>query len=110
MVTINPFQNGNRRIARLTILKLAWGIIVMMVIQIEGYLPCLDFLTPKEEKLITFCFAAALTISKGVEMFFDQTLQLFQEHKIPSGDTQIITKQPFQGSGQDQQSLNQTGK
>ena len=113
MNIINPFQNGNRRIARLTILKLAWGIIVMMVIQIEGYLPTLDFLTPKQEKLITFCLAAALTLSKGVEMFFDQTLQLFQNHEIPTGDTVMITKdqvsKPFQGS-QDQQSLNQTGK
>lgn len=92
MITVNPFSNGNKRIARLTIGKLAWGIIVMMVIQLQGYLPTLDFLTPKEEKLLTFFFSVGLTLSKGVEMFFDQTLQMFKSHEIPTGDTQIITE------------------
>ena len=56
--------------------KLMWGIIVITVTQILGMLPALDFLPPIWLKLISFALGIALTVAKGIEMFFDQSAQL----------------------------------
>jgi hypothetical protein len=56
--------------------KLAWGCVVIVVTQILGMLPALDFLPPIYLKLVSFGLGVALTIAKGIEMFFDQTSQL----------------------------------
>ena len=56
--------------------KLMWGIIVIVVTQILGMLPALDFLPPIYLKLVSFTLGITLTIAKGIEMFFDQSAQL----------------------------------
>lgn len=53
-----------------------WGIIVIVVTQILGMLPALDFLPPIYLKLVSFTLGITLTIAKGIEMFFDQSAQL----------------------------------
>lgn len=86
-------RNGNRRIARLAVSKVMWGTVVMVLSQIQGFLPSLDFLDAKHLKLLAFGLAVFLTASKGVEMFFDQTMQLFKEHpELPAGDTEFFTQ------------------
>lgn len=88
-------KNGNRRIARLAVSKVAWGVVAMVLSQVLGMLPSLDFVSPEKLKLISFALAVILTASKGVELFFDQTMQLFKEHpEFRMGDTQEWTKQP----------------
>jgi len=56
--------------------KLMWGVVVIVVTQILGMLPALDFLPPIYLKLVSFSLGIALTIAKGIEMFFDQSAQL----------------------------------
>ena len=56
--------------------KLMWGVIVIVVTQILGMLPALDFLPPIYLKLVSFALGICLTIAKGIEMFFDQSAQL----------------------------------
>lgn len=80
---VNAFHNGNRRIAKLILWKLAWAAVVLFLTQVLGYLPSLDFLSEKALKITSFSLATVLTFSKSVEMFFDQTIQLFRNHEIP---------------------------
>jgi hypothetical protein len=56
--------------------KLAWGVVVIVVSNILGMLPALDFLPPTYLKLVSFALGIALTVAKGIEMFFDQSAQL----------------------------------
>lgn len=56
--------------------KLAWGAAVIVLSQILGMLPALDFLTPTALKLTSFAMGCGLTVAKGVEMFFDQSASL----------------------------------
>lgn len=56
--------------------KLAWGAAVIVLSQILGMLPSLDFLTPMALKLTSFAMGCGLTVAKGVEMFFDQSASL----------------------------------
>lgn len=56
--------------------KLAWGCAVLVMTNILGYLPSLDFLDPKTLKLISFGLGVLLTTAKGIEMFFEQSVQL----------------------------------
>ena len=60
--------------------KLGWGVVVIIITQILGNLPMLDFLSPQALKLTSFSLGVLLTIAKGIEMFFDQTAQLENEH------------------------------
>ena len=53
-----------------------WGVIVMVLTQILGYLPSLDFLDAKTLKLISFAAATALTCAKGVEMYFQKSEEI----------------------------------
>lgn len=87
------FTNGNRRIARLVLIKLAWATIIMVLIQVQGYLPTLDFVSPVVKERLGFAIAILLTVSKGGEMFFDKTIQLLKNHEI-SFDTQEFNKPP----------------
>lgn len=56
--------------------KLAWGSGVIMLTQILGALPMLDFMHPDKLKLASFALGVLLTVAKGVEMYFDQTAAL----------------------------------
>lgn len=56
--------------------KLAWGAAVIVLTQILGMLPSLDFLGPTALKLTSFFIGCGLTVAKGVEMFFDQSAAL----------------------------------
>jgi hypothetical protein len=56
--------------------KLAWGSAVIVLSQILGMLPSLDFLSPTALKLGSFTLGCGLTVAKGVEMFFDQSASL----------------------------------
>lgn len=56
--------------------KLLWGVVVIVLTQILGMLPALDFLPPLHLKIVSFFMGVALTIVKGIEMFFDQSAQL----------------------------------
>ena len=53
-----------------------WGVVVIVVTQILGMLPALDFLPPIYLKLVSFSLGIGLTIAKGIEMFYDQSAQL----------------------------------
>jgi hypothetical protein len=52
--------------------KLGWGIAVLVLTQVLGDLPMLDFLPQNYLKLIAFFMGVLLTVAKGVEMFFAQ--------------------------------------
>ncbi len=56
--------------------KLAWGSAVIVLTQILGALAMLDFLSPTALKLTSFALGCALTVAKGVEMYFDQSASL----------------------------------
>ena len=56
--------------------KLAWGVVVIVMTQILGMLPALDFLPQIWLKLVSFTLGVLLTIAKGIEMFYEQTAQL----------------------------------
>ena len=56
--------------------KLAWGVVVIILTQLIGSLPALDFLPPLWLKVVSFTLGAVLTVAKGVELFFDQSAQL----------------------------------
>ena len=59
----------------------------MVVSQILGMLPALDFLPPIYLKLISFALGLGLVIAKGVEMFYDQSAQL--ESKTETAESYI---------------------
>lgn len=59
--------------------KLAWGSAVIVLTQILGMLPSLDFLGPTALKITSFALGCGLTVAKGVEMFFDQSANLEKE-------------------------------
>ena len=59
--------------------KLAWGSAVIVLTQILGMLPSLDFLSPAALKLTSFALGCGLTVAKGAEMFFDQSANLEKE-------------------------------
>lgn len=87
------FKNGNRRVARLTVAKLVWGIVVLCLIQIQGSMSQLDSVLSEEtQTILSFILGVILTCSKGAEMFFDKTVSMFKNHEITSEDTVIITK------------------
>ncbi len=72
--------------------KLGWGIVVIVVTQILGMLPALDFLPPIYLKLVSFSLGIVLTIAKGIEMFFDQSAQL--ESTVETTTKTTITSAP----------------
>lgn len=90
------FTNGNARITRLIIIQLGLGTAYMVLTQIQGFLPNLDFLTPKQLKLASFVIATVLTAFRGGEMFFSKTTALLKDHKEPepvTGDTAQFVNQ-----------------
>lgn len=62
--------------------KLAWGIVVMVLVQIQGFLPGLDFIPHELQRLISFTLAVILTVVKGVEMFYEKSEQLYKSGDI----------------------------
>lgn len=64
---------------QLTQKKLLWGVIVIVVTQVLGMLPSLDFLTPEQLKLISFTIGVFLTVARGVELFYDKSAQMESE-------------------------------
>ena len=67
--------------------KLAWGVVVMVVTQILGMLPSLDFLPSTWLKLVSFLLGTGLTIAKGIEMFYDRSSQLEENETEPDPST-----------------------
>lgn len=65
-----------------------WGIVVIVVTQILGMLPALDFLPPIALKLTSFGLGVVLTAAKGIEMFFDQSAQLEKDETNQPTDKQ----------------------
>lgn len=63
-------------------MQLGWGVAVMVLTQVQGYLPSLDFLDPKTLKLISFAFGVGLTCAKGAELFFQKAADLFFKGEI----------------------------
>jgi hypothetical protein len=86
------FENGNGRVVKLTLIKLGLGCFTVALIQIQGYLPSLDWLNPKTLKIISFSFALVLTLIKAGEMFFQQAIALFKGKDPETGNTETITK------------------
>lgn len=56
--------------------KLLWASAVIVLSQILGMLPSLDFLSPTALKLASFVLGCGLTVAKGVELYFDQSASL----------------------------------
>lgn len=56
--------------------KLAWGSAVIVVAQIQGALPSLDILSQNWLKVLCFLMGCLLSVSKGIEMYFDQSAAL----------------------------------
>ncbi len=69
--------------------KLMWGVVVMAFTQILGALPALDFMPPVYLKLASFALGVALTVAKGVEMYFQQTAELVTEEDGTTTQTHI---------------------
>ncbi len=74
--------------------KLAWGCIVIVLTNILGMLPALDFLPPVALKLTSFGLGVTLTAAKGIEMFFDQSAQLESTTKTTIETTVVNTEPP----------------
>ena len=51
--------------------KLAWSVVVLILVQITGMLPALDWLPQNWLKGTSFLLGVSLTVAKGVEMYFD---------------------------------------
>lgn len=76
------FKNGNRRIARLVIYRLGAGVLIMVLGQVLANLPSQDWLTQEQIKIFCFIGGTILTVAKGVEFFFDKTINMFKNHEI----------------------------
>lgn len=96
------FTNGNSRITKLIIIQLALSSITLILIQVQGFLPSLDFLTPKELKIVSFSLSTTLVGFKAGEMFFNKVASLFKSpspeiptiaNPLSTGNTETITKQ-----------------
>jgi len=72
--------------------KLMWGVVVIVVSQILGMLPALDFLPPIYLKLVSFALGIGLTIVKGMEMFYEQSAQLEK-----TTDENYVSRDPATG-------------
>ena len=68
--------------------KLAWGVVVIVVTQILGMLPALDFMPPVYLKLVSFGLGIVLTSAKGIEMFYQQSADLDQRDAGPQKQNQ----------------------
>lgn len=79
----------------LVLKKLGWGAGVIVVTQVQGYLPMLEFLPETWRKGLAFALALLLTVGKAGEMFFDQVAQLVQRNEISfDSDPKAFTKPP----------------
>lgn len=67
--------------------KMVWGTAVIILTQILGMLPALDFLPANWLKVVSFALGCGLTAAKGIEMFYGQVAELEE-----NSDTQIINK------------------
>ena len=59
--------------------RLAWGVVVMVLTQILGMLPALDFLPSLALKYISAGMGLLLVVTKGVEMYFQQAEPLEED-------------------------------
>lgn len=76
--------------------KLLWGCVVMVVTQVLGYLPSIDFFPPLYHKYLSFGLGLLLTIMKGIEMYYEKTEQLVKTGEI-SFDTETIVNPEKKG-------------
>lgn len=88
------FQNGNRRVMRLTIYELASGVMILVIGGVLATLPSQDWLNLRTIKIACFILGTAQTTLKGVEMFFSKTITLFKSGEIQTDDTQPIEPDP----------------
>lgn len=89
------FTNGNARVTRLIIIQLGLAQVSLILMAVQGYLPTLDWLTPKQLKTLSFSIAVTLVSIKAGEMFFNKVASLLKsgEPSIPlTGNTETITK------------------
>lgn len=82
---------GNK-ITELARKKLAWGCAVMVITQILGFMPSVDFLPTMYHKYASFGLGLLLTVMKGVEMYYEKTEQLVKTGEIEF-DTEILKKE-----------------
>lgn len=75
-------SKGRARLNQVMERRLAWSVVVLVVMQVQGYLPSLDFLPARELKLTSFALAVVLTISKGIEMFYEKSEALVRTGEI----------------------------
>lgn len=76
------FTNGNARITRLIIVQLGLAQFSLILMAVQGYLPTLDFLTPKELKITSFSIAVTLVSIRAGEMFFNKVASLFKGESV----------------------------
>lgn len=84
------FTNGNAKATRLIIIQLGIGVVVMVLTQVLGNLPSLDFLTPTALKLTSFIIGTTLTALRGAEMFFSKTASLLKTGESPTDVAQLL--------------------
>ena len=77
------------KLAEIARKKLLWSVVVLVITQIQGYLPTLDWLPQNVLKPTCFILAVLLTAMKGVEMFYEKSEQLFKSGEI-SFDTETL--------------------
>lgn len=91
------FTNGNARVTRLIICQLLLSAFTMIIVQVQGFLPSLDFIGPKALKITAFTLSVLLSINEAFKAFFNKTATLLNNHDVPPvipppGSTEIITK------------------
>lgn len=80
-----------KKLWELTQKKLAVGVTVLVLNQIQGYLPTLtDYISPKVLCLITFGLAIVLSAIKGMEMFYEKAEQLVKTGEIIFDTEEIV--------------------
>ncbi len=89
------FKNGNARITRLVIFELGCGLLLMVIMQVQGNMVAQDWMSPPTLKKVGFILSTVGTLVKAMELFFSKTVALFQPHQEPEKQTtekQIETK------------------
>lgn len=97
------FKNGSKVVnRRLMLIDLGFSCFLMAILLIQGYIPSLDFLSPKTIKLLAFGLSAFAAMLKAGEMFFSKAAAMYAEDSHQ--DTQTKTTE------QKETNMNITGK
>lgn len=72
--------------------KLLWGVVIIVVTQVLGMLPALDFLPSIWLKIVSFSLGVFLTAAKGMEMFFEKTAEFEESVDSVTVSTTVTTK------------------